>query len=111
MSANSRRAALVGRDGWVAGRGASNTGVASAGSFFDKGPHCFDLLDLLVSEITGVEAFALNTGGSYRGGDGGSIFSSGADVGSSNGGSTSTPERCTTGFAKSTIATWSAVES
>jgi len=40
--------------------------VASAGLFFDKGSHCFDLVDFLLGEIIDVQGFALNTGGSYR---------------------------------------------
>ncbi len=43
-----------------------NAAVAGAGPFFDLASHCVDLLDFLLGRITGVAAFAVNTGGTYQ---------------------------------------------
>jgi predicted dehydrogenase len=40
--------------------------VAGGGLFFDMGAHCVDLIDFLVGPLSGVSAFALNTGGAYE---------------------------------------------
>jgi 1,5-anhydro-D-fructose reductase (1,5-anhydro-D-mannitol-forming) len=39
--------------------------IAGAGLLFDLGSHAFDLLDFLIGPIAGIDAVAVNTGGTY----------------------------------------------